>query len=48
MPSLAVIFNSPLKFRDAPDLFCEDLYKIFDLDSIAALSAIGTLQQTAN
>ncbi len=48
MPSLAVVFKNPVKFRDAPDLFCADLYKMFDLDSIAALSAPGAVQQTAN
>jgi dienelactone hydrolase len=48
MPSLASVFKNPVKFRDAPDLFCEDLYKVFDIDSIAVLSAPATVQQTAN
>jgi hypothetical protein len=48
MPSLALVFKNPVKFRDAPDLFCEDLYKVFDIDSIAALSAPATVQQSAN
>ncbi len=48
MPSLAVIFKQPVKFREAPDLFCEDLYKMFDIDSLAALSAPASVQQVAN
>jgi hypothetical protein len=39
IPSLGSLLKTPVKFRDAPDLFCLDLYKVFDIDSIAGLSA---------
>ncbi len=38
MRSLSHLLNAPVAFKDAPDLFCLDLYKEFDLDRLAALA----------
>ncbi len=35
--SLAHLLEKPVEFQDAPELFCLDLYRFFDLDRIAAL-----------
>jgi dienelactone hydrolase len=37
--SLAFLLDAPVAYRIAPDLFCLDLYKEFDLDRLAALTA---------
>ena len=39
IPSLRYLFDKPVKYQDAPDLFCLDLYKFTDLDRLAALAA---------
>jgi dienelactone hydrolase len=39
MKSLSYLLNAPVAFRSAPDLFCLDLYKYFDIDSIEAIAA---------
>ena len=39
MPSLGYLLDAPVTFQEAPDLFCLDLYKDFDLDSLAAMAA---------
>lgn len=46
IPSLGAVFTTPVKFRDAPDLFCLDLYKYFDLDSIAGLATPTQMSQS--
>ena len=38
MRSLGHLLDAPVAYRDAPDLFCLDLYKDFDLDRLAALA----------
>jgi len=38
MHSLSYLLEEPVEFKDAPDLFCLDLYKEFDLDRLAALA----------
>ena len=38
MHSLSYLLEEPVEFKDAPDLFCLDLYKEFDLDQLAALA----------
>jgi hypothetical protein len=38
MHSLSYLLGKPVEFKDAPDLFCLDLYKDFDLDRLAALA----------
>ena len=38
MPSLHFLLDAPLTFQDAPDLFCLDLYKDFDLDRLEPLA----------
>ena len=39
MKSLGYLLATPVPFRFAPDLFCLDLYKYFDLGSIADIAA---------
>jgi hypothetical protein len=39
MSSLAYLLEKPVEFHQAPELFCFDLYKQFDLDRLAALAA---------
>ena len=39
MPSLRHLVDKPVKYQDAADLFCLDLYKFGDLDRLAALGA---------
>jgi hypothetical protein len=37
--SLGYILEAPVTFQEAPELFCLDLYKQFDLDRLTALAA---------
>jgi hypothetical protein len=37
MASLKYLLDAPVRLQDAPDLFCLDLYREFDLDQLAAL-----------
>lgn len=37
--SLGYLLSKPVEYGDAPELFCLDLYKFFDLDRLAALAA---------
>jgi hypothetical protein len=39
IPSLRYLVDKPVKYQDAADLFCLDLYKFADLDRLAALGA---------
>jgi len=39
MPSLRYLVDKPVKYQDAADLFCLDLFKFTDLDRLAALAA---------
>lgn len=39
MHSLGWLLDKPVPFRAAPDLFCLDLYKDFDINSLGALAA---------
>ena len=36
--SLNYLLSKPVRYEDAADLFCLDLYKTFDLDQIATLA----------
>jgi len=38
MRSLAHLFEAPVEYRSAPELFCLDLYRHFDLDELTALA----------
>ncbi len=38
MRGFGYLLEAPVTFQDAPDLFCLDLYKEFDLDRLAALA----------
>lgn len=39
MPSLGHLLGKPVTFQEAPDLFCLDLYKGFDLDRLTVMAA---------
>jgi hypothetical protein len=39
MKSLRHLLDAPVEYEAAPDLFCLDLYKQFDLDALTALAA---------
>ena len=39
MRSLGYLLDAPVRFQDAPELFCLDLYKEIDLDQFADLAA---------
>jgi hypothetical protein len=39
MNSLSYLLDTPVQYRTAPDLFCLDLYKDFDLDRLAVVAA---------
>ena len=45
--SLGYLLEKPVPFRAAPDLFCLDLYKYFDIDSITAIAAPTTIRNLA-
>lgn len=38
MSSFRYLLDAPVQYRTAPDLFCLDLYKYFDLDRLAAIA----------
>jgi dienelactone hydrolase len=38
IPTLAYLLDAPVAYRSAPDLFCLDLYKGFDIDRLAAMA----------
>jgi dienelactone hydrolase len=45
MHSLRYLLDKPVDYRAAPDLFCLDLYKYFDLDRLAAIAAPTSIVQ---
>ncbi len=45
MKSFAYLLDKPVPLRSAPELFCLDLYKEFDIDSITALATFVTITQ---
>lgn len=40
MPSLLHLLEKPVQYRAAPDLFCLDLYKEFDLERLAEMARV--------
>jgi hypothetical protein len=38
MSSLSYLLEAPVTFQEAPELFCLDLYRQFDLDRLAAMA----------
>jgi hypothetical protein len=47
MKSLSYLFDKPVPFRSAPELFCLDLYKDFDVDSLSALALPTEIVETS-
>jgi len=45
MPSLRYLLDTPVKFESAPDLFCLDLYKQFDIDRLAVIAEPARVSQ---
>jgi dienelactone hydrolase len=48
MKSLAYLIDTPVPFRTAPELFCLDLYRYFDIDTLTALAAPGKVITLGN
>ncbi len=46
MRSLQYLLDTPVRFEDAPDLFCLDLYRRFDIASLAQLAAPAKVSQS--
>ena len=46
MRSLSYLLEAPVEYRAAPDLFCLNLYRDFDVDRLAALSVPVKITQT--
>lgn len=44
MKSLGDLLSRPVPFRSAPDLFCLDFYKYFDVDMMSTMAAPAKLQ----
>jgi hypothetical protein len=45
MSSLKYLLDAPVKSETAPDLFCLDLFKHFDIDRLAELAAPAQVTQ---
>src|ERR1700733_5209961 len=45
MPSFRYLLDTPVKFESAPDLFCLDLYKQFDIDRLASIAEPARVTQ---
>jgi len=45
MRSLRHLLDAPVKFESAPDLFCLDLYKQFDIDRLAKMAEPAKVTQ---
>jgi hypothetical protein len=45
MSSLRYLLDTPVKFESAPDLFCLDLYKQFDIDRLAMIAEPARVSQ---
>ena len=43
MKSLSYLMDTPVPFRSAPELFCLDLYRYFDIETLSALAAPGKI-----
>ena len=48
MPTVRYLIEKPVRFQDAADLFCLDLYKATDLDRLAALAAPAIVKTHIN
>jgi len=46
MHSFSYVLDLPVRFEQAPELFCLDLYKYFDVDSLQALAAPAKVKVT--
>jgi dienelactone hydrolase len=46
MHSLSYVLELPVRFEQAPELFCLDLYKDFDIDRLEALAAPANVKVT--
>jgi hypothetical protein len=42
------VLELPVRFEQAPELFCLDLYKEFDIDRLEALAAPAKVSVTKN
>jgi dienelactone hydrolase len=44
LKSLGDLLEGPLIYRSTPDVFCQDLYKYFDIDSLQALASPAKIE----
>ena len=42
MREMRQLIDDAVRFQTAPELFCLDLFKEFDIDTLTALTAAGT------
>jgi hypothetical protein len=42
--SLSYLLDAPVRFEEAPELFCLDLYKNFDIDSLGAMASPAVIR----
>jgi hypothetical protein len=47
MRSLSYLFDQPVTYSEAPELFCLDFYRDFDIDRLAALASPTKIVQRA-
>jgi len=45
MGSFQYLLNTPVTYKEAPDLFCEGLYREFDISDLAALTEAKLIQE---
>jgi hypothetical protein len=45
MHSLSYLMEKPVAYDDAPDVFCLDLFRDFDIDHLAELATPGEVVQ---
>ena len=48
MKRLQYLLDKPVPFRSAPELFCLDLYKYFDLDRLLAMASPTEIKRIAD
>src|SRR5215469_5822466 len=48
MSSLSYLLDAPVPYRTAPDVFCLDLYKYFDIDTLTALAFPAKITAASN
>jgi hypothetical protein len=45
--SLSYLLDKPVEYEEAPELFCLDLFKFFDIDRLAAVAGTTKVRQVS-